>query len=41
MYLASAFSGGTLSATEASEITSRGLLTAAQIANWSSCGAAP
>jgi hypothetical protein len=41
LYLAAAFSGGTLSPTEASEVTSRGLLTAAQIANWSACGAAP
>jgi hypothetical protein len=41
MYLAAAFSGGTLSSTEESELTSRGLLTAAQIANWRSCGAAP
>ena len=39
LFLAAAFAGGTLSASERSEITSRGLLTDVQIASWAPCGA--
>jgi len=41
LYLATAFAGGKLSAQEADELTRRQLLTPAQIAAWSGCGARP
>lgn len=40
-FLASAFAGGAVSGSEANELTSRGLLTPTQIANWAGCGARP
>ena len=39
LFLVSAFSGGALTATESSELTSRGLLSTSQISSWSTCGA--
>lgn len=41
LYLASAFAGGALSGVEQNEITSRSLLTSAQIGSWAGCGAGP
>ena len=41
LFLATAFSGGALTAAESSQLTSRALLSAAQITSWSPCGARP
>lgn len=41
LYLVSAFAGGKLSEAEAREVTRRQLLTPAQMASWSGCGARP